>query len=157
MWRRRHIARRVGLGQRPCACTTYHYRVIATNELGTADGPDETFTTGTSQAAACPNEPLRDGFSGSLPDCRAYELVTPPNKVSAQPDENSILGLSGKYGNLAASEGNRFAYISIEALPGAGSGGNEYLSTRGANGWSPEDVLRDSPTRQIGAPLATHM
>ena len=121
--------------------TTYHYRVVANNELGTSYGQDETFTTGTSEAASCPNEQLRSGFSARLPDCRAYELVTPPNKVSAQPDETSYLGAGGKYGNLAAGEGNRFAFVSIEAQPGSDSGGYEYLSTRGTSGWLSEAVL----------------
>ena len=60
--------------------TMYHYRVVATNGLGTVTGPDRTFTTETGQEAVCPNEQLRQGFSAGLPDCRAYELVTPPNK-----------------------------------------------------------------------------
>ena len=59
---------------------TYHYRVVASNELGTVYGPDQTFTTLTAEQAACPNEQMRGGFSGRLPDCRAYELVTPPVK-----------------------------------------------------------------------------
>ena len=119
--------------------TTYHYRVIATNELGTSSGPDETFTTGTAEAVACPNEELRSGFSAALPDCRAYELVTPPNKVSAQPDETTIP--TRVQGNLAAREGDRFSFVSIEVLPGADAGGYEYLSTRGSTGWMPESVL----------------
>jgi hypothetical protein len=32
------------------ASTTYHFRVVATNTLGTTDGPDMTFTTGTPMA-----------------------------------------------------------------------------------------------------------
>ena len=119
--------------------TTYHYRVVASNELGTVTGSDRTFTTGTSGEAACPNEQFRGGFSGSLPDCRAYELVTPPNKLSAQPDA-FVYENSHDSRNLAAHDGSRFAYTSFETLPGSDSGGLEYLATRGAGGWSSEDV-----------------
>jgi len=49
------------------AGTTYHFRVVAENEIGTAFGPDETFTT------------LPEVLLGS-PDQRAYELVTPVTK-----------------------------------------------------------------------------
>ena len=43
--------------------TTYQYRVVATNEVGTAYGEDQTFTTLTAAQAACPNEQMRGGFS----------------------------------------------------------------------------------------------
>jgi hypothetical protein len=115
--------------------TTYHYRVIVTNELGTVVGVDQTFTTETAAQASCPNEQLRGGFSASLPDCRAYELVTPPTKASTQPSGQ----LAG--GGQAAREGNRMAYRSIDILPGSQTGGLDYVSIRGESGWSSEDVL----------------
>jgi hypothetical protein len=112
--------------------TTYHYRVVATNELapeGVA-GPDQTFTTETAEQAVCPNEQFRGGFSAALPDCRAYELVTPATKTSVQ-IENGRPDI----------EGNAFAFNTHEPLPGAPTGGNNYVATRGADGWSSEDII----------------
>jgi hypothetical protein len=110
--------------------TTYHFRVIATSELGEAAGPDETFTTETVAQTACPNEQLRGGFAAGLPDCRAYELVTPPTKTSVQVDGASS----------AAIDGNAVGFGTHEPLPGAPTGGNDYIATRGAGGWSSENV-----------------
>ena len=71
--------------------STYHYRLVASNELGTVYGPDQTFTTLTAEQAACPNEQRRGGFAARLPDCRAYELVTPPVESSSQFDAKKAL------------------------------------------------------------------
>jgi hypothetical protein len=131
--------------------TTYHYRAVVTNGLGSVAGPDQTFTTETVAQATCPNEQARGGFSAGLPDCRAYELVTPPSKSSAQPDvvtqgQGGVLEVAvpphgGYERNVAASDGNRFAYISSEVMPGSQSAGLEFIATRGPNGWSPEDTI----------------
>ncbi len=123
--------------------TTYHYRAVVTNGVGNpVVGPDQTFTTETTAGAACPNEQLRFGFSAALPDCRAYELVTPANKASAQPDTGQVNSDSNfRVGNYAANDGSRYSYISLEVMPGSQSAGLEFIATRGASGWTSEDAL----------------
>jgi hypothetical protein len=63
---------------------TYDYRLVASSTQGTVDGSDQHLTVPTPASAeepACPNESLRGGgLSAHLPDCRAYELVTPAEK-----------------------------------------------------------------------------
>ena len=54
---------------------TYHYRVVATNAVGTTHSEDTTFNF---FPPTCPNSHVRQQTgSNYLPDCRAYELVTP--------------------------------------------------------------------------------
>ncbi len=119
--------------------TTYHYRVVATNELGTVAGIDQTFTTETAAEAGCSNEQLRSGFSASLPDCRAYELVTQAHPLSGEPfSDGEGLHLEE---NVAAPDGNRMAYFSFTSLPGSQTDSGSYLATRGAGGWSTENVI----------------
>jgi hypothetical protein len=118
------------------AGTTYHYRVVATNELGTVYGPEQTFTTLSAAQAACPNEEFRGGFSAKLPDCRAYELVTPPVENSSQFDAGELA-----FSSMAAADGEALTLRVREPRPGAPSGGWYYVATRGAGGWSAEDII----------------
>lgn len=127
--------------------TTYHYRVVVTSDLGTVVGEDRTFTTAMAGQTGCPNEQLRTGFSASLPDCRAYELVTPPNKTSAEPDPPGT-GISGNVeatlvGNLAAVDGNQMSFEAEDVFPGSKSAGiaNSYVAMRGPGAWSSESVI----------------
>ena len=54
---------------------TYHFRVVAENEYGEALSEDQTFSF---HPPNCPNAHLRQiTNSSNLPDCRAYELVSP--------------------------------------------------------------------------------
>ncbi len=111
---------------------TYHYRVVAVNELGTVTGPDETFATLSAEAAACPNEQFRTGFSARLPDCRAYELVTPPTKTSMQ---------IAKIPSSPSADGNATPFSTFDPLPGAPTGSYNYVATRGPAGWVSEDIM----------------
>ena len=122
---------------RLAAGATYHYRVVATNELETAYGPDQTFTTLTAEEAACPNEQTRGGFSERLPDCRAYELLTPPVISSSQFDA----GESEEYASTAAADGEALSLSVREPRPGAPTAGEAYVATRGAGGWIAEDIM----------------
>jgi NHL repeat len=128
--------------------TTYHYRVVVKNELGEVTGEDKTFTTETAVQAACPNDLLRTGFSAALPDCRAYELVTPPNKLSAQAVRDICNNGRGEcplqktlVNDFAAPDGNRLTLHTEDVLPGSQSGGEVYLASRGPEGWSLENEI----------------
>jgi len=76
--------------------TTYHFRVLASNGVGAPTATaDQTFTTYSSSqvSSGCPNEQVRSEsdvnpetgvpFSMQLPECRAYEMVSPPLKNGA--------------------------------------------------------------------------
>jgi hypothetical protein len=93
-------------------------------------------------AQACPNEELRVGPSANLPDCRAYELVSPPEKEGQQVAGLEPLGgiffnpLTNLNGQVAAY--NTFGAFGKEAP----SGGllSTYLARRGASDWSNEEI-----------------
>ena len=112
--------------------TIYHYRVVATNEVDMAVGAIQTFTTETAAQAACPNKALRGGFSSRLPDCRAYELVTPPTTTSVQVRSG---------GGPPSADGNSMPFITYEPLPEEPTGGDYYMAARGEDGWKSEDLI----------------
>jgi NHL repeat len=127
------------------ADTLYHWRVVATNSAGTVVGEDHTFIydSATPSGAGCPNAQLRTNSSSALPDCRAYEQVSPVDKNSQDVDN----GFTDFRKQQASVDGNRAFYESGGPFPGSpsGTGTNQYLSTRGASGWS---------TRAVSLPLA---
>ena len=87
---------------------TYRYRVSATNTSPgglVVHGAEQTLTVPTpasvEEAAACPNQATRTGLSAALPDCRAYEQLTPVDKEGAQ----EIYSYGGRSGTTNAVEG----------------------------------------------------
>jgi hypothetical protein len=119
--------------------TIYHYRVSASNEIGAMTGPDHTFTTQTT------------GGEFVLPDDRQFELVSPAEKNGGE-----VRGLEGidKGGIVQAAEaGNAATYLSFsafEANPPAHGIVDQYLSTRGASGWTTQNI--SAPIRGITPP-----
>jgi hypothetical protein len=66
--------------------TVYHFRLLCENEAKAIEGTDQEFKTlSRPESPPCPNEEFRTGRSAALPDCRAYELVTPPDTRGATP------------------------------------------------------------------------
>ena len=104
--------------------TTYHYRFIATNSLGTTEGPDRTFVTYANAApdTSCPNQQFRVGFSADLPDCRAYEMVSPVDKNGG--DILATFNASGSDTALDQSQpsGAKLTYTAARAFGDAPSG-----------------------------------
>ena len=110
------------------ADTTYHFRVVADDASGRATSPDNTFAA-ISEApaeAGCENEALRaesdanpitgHPISTELPDCRAYEMVTPASKNAA------VIGdvFTGLETNFS-DDGERGIAASIQCFAGATS------------------------------------
>jgi hypothetical protein len=99
---------------------------------------------------SCANEARRGEQSSSyLPDCRAYEQVTPVAKDAGEPAA-VVAGLLERSafeptrGARAAVDGDRMAWVSeysLAGVTGASTLGLDYLSTRGSEGWSTEATL----------------
>jgi hypothetical protein len=107
--------------------TTYHYRVVAGNELGSVQGPDRSLTT--------------QGAASILPDGRDWELVSPQNKHGSplEPitEEGGVI--------QAAAGGGGLAYVALGPVNGEPKGvrsptDSQLLSTRSPDGWSTQDI-----------------
>ena len=127
--------------------TSYRYRVVATNGAAPAGigGPIRTLTTQSSAPAnpeSCPNAQLRiENASTGLPDCRAWELVSPAEK-----NGGAIQGFGQNLGGdvLQAAENGEAATFSSSASFGQGAAGaptaSQYISRRSEAGWSTENI-----------------
>ncbi|MGC1166849.1 MAG: hypothetical protein WA862_12150, partial [Solirubrobacterales bacterium] len=121
--------------QRLSPSTTYHFRIAATNATGTSYGDDRTFTTAP-VPPPCPNAGFRTGPSATLPDCRAYEQVSPVDK-----NGNSVLVSVGRTLALpgwSSPNGDAALYnpSAGAAVPDPARGFNfPQVSERTASGW----------------------
>jgi hypothetical protein len=120
--------------------TTYHFRIVATSSV-TALGPDGTFTT----------------FLGAVAGERAYELVSPAQKIGEAfaPEPLGNLGgsctqvcLPGSRSTLgpmqARADGEALAYEGDPFTAGLSPAGNEYLAGRSGEGWANSAITPSS-------------
>lgn len=136
--------------------TAYRFRVVAENACEGEGAPEceaageaaafSTYPVPLLASGLCPNHALRIGFSSALPDCRAYELVTPANTnghAPRAPDGNSA---GPQFGTPPASaNGLAVGFLTIGgALPGypgaGGFNGDPYVATRSSAGWQTASV-----------------
>ena len=131
--------------------TLYHYRISGTNSAIsplTKSSPERSFRT------------YRVPGSFALPDGRAWELVSPAQKGNAE------VGTPGKAAGLfseeppfpriraAARSGDAITYTSWTSFGKAqgAPGASQYLSRRGAGGWSTENISPPGFTKFALAP-----
>ncbi|MCW2993516.1 MAG: hypothetical protein JWQ18_1011 [Conexibacter sp.] len=123
--------------RRPLARRVAH----AVAALAAASLACSSLAVGPASADSCPNAAAR-AASGStgLPDCRAYELASPPFKEGFEPQVQGY-----------TDDGEALTFQSAGNFAGNGLGGsqNQYLATRGATGWSSIAVAPSGPTYAI--------
>ncbi|MGC1852037.1 MAG: hypothetical protein WA687_06320, partial [Solirubrobacterales bacterium] len=112
--------------------TTYHWRIVCTNSSDTTEGGDHTVATSELPTldSACSNQAFRTGASAFLPDCRAYEMVSPLDK-----NGGNILVLNQGHVQ-AAPEGDTITYHTIPSFGDAQNSWplNQYLAARRERG-----------------------
>jgi hypothetical protein len=119
------------------ADTSYRYQAIATNSAGSTEGDGRehvlhTYALPGEEIDTCPNAKLRaEQHSAYLPDCRAYEMVSPVDKNGGQVSDSAArvqTALDGNAIKFSALEG----YVDVRGFGVA----TDYLSRRGAGGWA---------------------
>jgi hypothetical protein len=110
----------------------YHFRVVAENQYGTTTSADQSFGF---HPSSCPNETVRQQTgSVTLPDCRAFELV------SARNSGDSVLFPAMGPNTGRAVGPPRLAYdtwggVVPESGQAANTAGDMYVATRTDEGW----------------------
>jgi hypothetical protein len=125
----------------------YHALLVVTYGAGAkAEGVDQKFVATLSEAESCPaNEQIRvDNNSLALPECRAYEMVTPPGKegfdaILATYDEGDRVRFNSGAGNIARSGQGLLT-------------SNYYVAARSAAGWETIPNLNGSSGSLSDAP-----
>jgi hypothetical protein len=135
------------------AATSYRFRVVAESQCepggcsGEGSGAFRTFAPEVTEAG-CPNASLRSGASSALPDCRAYELVTPPDTSGRAPYAPGVTAAGFPGSPPASRDGGSLGFAILGgALPGYGAtgsfNGDLYVASRTEGGW---ETANSGPT-----------
>ncbi len=131
--------------------TTYHYRFVAESSGG---GPViggertlHTFPLASESQTDCPNQAFRVGSSAPLPDCRAFEMVSPVEKEGGDIIVLNQLDNLFAHHNQSSVDGGRFTYSSYRAFGETTTAPytSQYMASRGEEGWASEPI---SPPRE---------
>ena len=133
--------------------TAYRFRYVAHDFFGDFTSPTRAFSTlpVNGPVRLCRNEAFRSGAAANLPDCRAYEMVSPLDKEGGDivtPAEATAYAYGFVPGRLdqATPEGNGLTFTSYRGFAGAESVPlfSQYIARRdNSAGWS---------TRSVNAP-----
>ncbi len=123
------------------------------------EGEERSFRTFAEPAGSgpCPNDAFRTGPSAALPDCRAYELVSPLDKANGDIATPLPTGLQADLARhiQAAASGGALTYSSYRAFADTESApySSQYLARRTPGGWTTENVSAPQEGPEFGLGL----
>jgi hypothetical protein len=121
--------------------TTYHFRIVATNSVGTTVGPDGTFKTYPIPPGVdnCENALARkQTVAQRLPDCRAYELAS-ASDTGGYDVESHLVPDQRPFPGFPYAKDKLLYATHSGAVPGSWNATNKgpdpYVATRTDDGW----------------------
>ncbi len=132
----------------------YRYRLVASSsavgipvQYGAVESLTAPAPAQVSSVGACPNAQVRTGPSTNLPDCRAYEQVTPVDKEGSQEPFN--YGPTVTSGAVIGEDGEHAIFEDpvVSWGPGPEGGQSPYFFARAPGAWA---MTAGSPEPQTG-------